>query len=804
MAESKVRIKFEAQDATKPAVRSAADGVKELQTRIKELQQIQKDAAKAKLAAPNMASYKEASADLKAVTKDLKMAQDELRESTKVLGDDLNGGALSAKNLFTSFTAASLAADLIRNGIQSVKQNIQDSITVAEQYNMTMAGLSSAANAFGQNATQVREAAKSASSDGLVPLTSNAAALRDLLQSGLDLDQATALLSRMKDEAAFGRANTIEYGQAVENLAQAFKTEQSMLGNLSGHADNFSKALEIGAASMGKNVSALTEAERLQAKYIGYLQQGAYAQGDAARYAATSAGEQARLNYQQQEAQRILGTALLPAVTMMRQGFIQLLTGGIVPTEESTKQLQGNFLALATSARVAMVGITGLGKGLAGVVEYIAMGSTTMLQSAINDTRDGMISAFQDMDDGFRRIAEGADMAAEGQTNLANTAATETSKAMQKMQRDIDEANKQFLRSQAQRLKDFKEALEDMIIAHRDKTTSIQADIAEETNAYKQAALEREAALNKDLAKLEEQHGKKVSDITKKISEERERGIIVDGVRYANANQEKITELEVELSEERAAYQSSIDERKAQYAADVANDKAKHDAKIAQLTTTLNEEKAILARHAADVKAVGDKQKEDDITRLKRKFAEEKALAELQHQESVARIRQQGNEQGAAYTSGFGAGVQSRSASVAKQTEAAFRDVMKGVERGLASGGLTMGSGNSSSSGGNAGQSIARALLSLVPGMGSVASAMNLLPFAEGGTINRPTLLVDKATGRPFGEMAERGPEDIVPRGSVRQGLNSGGMTVNIKEQHFHSNLDQTSFLRQMYWEGRR
>jgi hypothetical protein len=399
------------------------------------------------------------------------------------------------------------------------------------------------------------------------------------------------------------------------------------------------------------------------------------------------------------------------------------------------------------------------------------------------------------MDDGFRKIAEGAYEAADGQTDLANTVANETTKAMQQMQRDIDEANKQFARSQEQRLKDFKEALEDMVIAHRDKTKSIEADIAEETAAYQKASIEREAALNKDLVKLGEQHGKKVSDITKKISDERERGVIVDGVLYANANQEKIAELESELDEEQAAYRKSVQERKTQYAEDIANDKAKHDAKLAQLNTTLAEEKAILIRHAADVAAVGNKQKEDDITRLKRKYAEEKALSEVQHQESLARIRQQGTEQGSAYINGFGNGVKSQATTASAQAEQAFRELMKGVERGVASGGLVIGSGKASTS--------AKDNVDFYGGLN--ANTMNrLFGFAEGGTINRPTLLVDKASGRPYGEMAERGPEDIVPRGSVKQGFQQGGMTVNIKEQHFHSNLDQTSFLRQMYWEGRR
>jgi hypothetical protein len=801
MAESSVRINFQATDQTKPAVRSTSEGLKEIQGRIKELQQIQREAAKSKLTAPDMASYKTASEDLKAVTKDLTLAQKELGEASKILGSDLNNGAMSAKGMFTSFTAATLAANAIQSALSNTKTYLQDSIKVAEQYNTTMMGLGSAAHAFGENAREVQQAAKSAAADGIVPLASNAAALRDLLQSGLSLDQATEMLARMKDEAAFGRANTVEYGTAVENLAQAFKTEQSALGNLSGHTSNFSDALEVGAAAMGKNVAALTDAERLQAKYIGYLQQGSYAQGDAARYAATSAGEQAKLNYQQMEAQRILGTGLLPAVTMMRQGFVQMITGGIQPTQETTQQLQGTFLALATGVRLAMNSVIGFGRGVMATVDSIRTGSLKPLQDAAAQTNVDFVRTFQDMDDGFLKISQGAYEASDGTQQAMAAAAEASSKATQKMNQDVAEANKQFLRSQAQRLKDFREAMDDMVIAHRDKTRAIEADIAEETKAYKDALIEREADLKNDLAKLEDQHGKKVSDITKKITDERNRGIILDGVRYANANEEKIAELQAELVEEQSAYQQSIDERKTQYDQDVANDKAKHDAQLLQLNTALAEERAILQHHAAEVAAVGEREKEDDISRLKRKFAEENALAELNHREQVAKIWQQGNEQGTAYGSGIANGIRNQSANLGKASEVAFGELMKGVERGVASGGLKMGGGGTASGQGIGGGVLSGLVTGFLPGVGS---ALKLLGFAEGGTINRPTLLVDKASGRPYGEMAERGPEDIVPRGGVRQGLPKGGMTVTIGEQHFHSNLDQSSFLRQMYWEGRR
>jgi hypothetical protein len=723
--------------------------------------------------------------------------------ATNQLSQAKERATVSSRGMFASFTAATLAANAITASARYLKDQFQQSIKVAQDYSNAMAGLSSAANSFGHNAGEVRTIAKQASSDGLVPLTANAAALRNLMQSGLGLDQATTLLERMKDEAAYGRANTIDYGTAVENLGQAFRSEQSALGNLSGHQANFSEALEIGAAALGKTVAQLSAAERLQAKYIGYLQQGAYAQGDAAKYAATAAGEQARANFQWQNAQRILGTGLLPAVTMLRQGFVQMITGGMQPAEAQTQALQGTFLALATGIRLAMNAAVGFGRGVLATAESIRTGSLQPLRNAMTETGNDFTKTFQDMDDGFDKIAAGAYEAAEGQVSLADTTAAETSKAMKKMQADIDEANKQFTRSQEQRLKDFRESLDDMVIAHRDKTRAIEADIAEETAAYKQAVVDRQTDLNTDLAKLEDQHGKKVADITKKITEERQRGIIVDGVHYANANQTKLAELDTELTEEQAAYQQSIDERRLQYEADVAADQAKHDAKLLQLNTTLAEEKAILQRHAAEVAAVGEKQKEDDISRLKRQFAEENALADLNHREQVAKIRQQGNEQGGAYAGGYASGVRDKAGELSAAAETAFKSFMQGIERGVASGGLVMG-GAPKPKGGNFIDWISQTVGTLFSDRASGRSD-KLWPFAEGGIINRPTLLVDQATGRPYGQMAERGPEAIVPAGKIQQGLpGSSGVQVTIGTQVFHSNLDQTSFLRQMYWESRR
>jgi len=579
----------------------------------------------------------------------LSSANTQLAAST----NELSG---SSQGLFTTFTAAGLAVNAITSAFQFIRSEITSSIEAANQYQSAIAGLTSYALAFGQSANAAKQSVQTLSADGLVPVTSNATALKDLLASGLNLQQAVTLMDAFKDRAAFGRDSSLSYGQAVENLAQSFKTEQSRLGDLSGMTENYSQFLDVGASQLGKNVSQLSEAERAQAKYLGILQLSTAATGDAGRYAETAAGQQAQLSYQVNQTQIGIGSALQPAVSLLAQTYVGMLQG-MSGSSSALQNAQGAFLTLAAVVGEAANFIVGAGRLIIGTIQSIATGSFDPIKQAINDTVNQATDISVNWQKGLERIAAGtADNQVSQNQRALDTMSTATRNALDKMNQDIAKENQSFADSMQKRAQQFDDSLRDMIIAHRDKSRSIQQDIADENAAYADQVAQRKDQLTDQLSSLEDSHAQKVADITQNITDEKSKGLIVDGVLYAQANQKKLDDLRRQLDKENTAYQSSVDKAQEKYNKDIANDAKRHSDKLTNLKSSLAAELAILQKNAVDVAAIGDARAADDITRLRRSFAEQNAESQKQHSQRLADIAQQAYQQGVTGGNSYTAG----------------------------------------------------------------------------------------------------------------------------------------------------
>jgi len=195
---------------------------------------------------------------------------------------------------------------------QQIAKMGQEAINAYQEQQRAMSGLSAIARAYGQDQAAVEQAVRSLTDNGILPLTSAATALRNLLSTGLSLDQAVELVQVFEDRAAVGRAESISFAQAVENLSQAFKTESSELGDLSGMTENYSQILEVGAQTLGKSVNELTQAERAQAKYLGVLQLSQPYIGSVATVMDDLSSKQAKLQSTTKEVAATLGDALAP------------------------------------------------------------------------------------------------------------------------------------------------------------------------------------------------------------------------------------------------------------------------------------------------------------------------------------------------------------------------------------------------------------------------------------------------------------------------------------------------------------
>lgn len=649
-----VEIVLGARDDSKSAVQSYTNGIKEIESRIEELKSVQADAAKTMLSQGTAnQTYRTAQDDLRKSSDDLKATQKELKESTDALGNSQDAASTSGKGLFTTFTAANLAATAITRGIDLLRTQLSASISAANQYQSSMAGLSSYAVAFGSSAAAAQQSARSLSSDGLLPIANSANALKSILSTGLGLDEATQLVETFKDRAAFGRNASIDFGTAVENLGQTFKTEQSHLGDASGMTENYSQILEVGAAQMGKNVDQLSSLERAQAKYLGILQLSSATQGDANRYAETASGQQAKLAYSVNQTQVAIGTALQPSVSLLSQAFVDL-TGSLGFTDSQMQTTQGNIVTLSATAAEAVNQIIGLGRVFFSVFQAVAQGSVQPINDAINTTSQQSQKIWDNWGKQIENIANGtASAQVDANQKALDTMSAAQTQAAKKMSEDIARENRDYADAIQKRTRDFQRSMQDMIIDHRDKSRSIQADINAENAAYAKQAAQLKANFDEALGDLDSSHADKVADIEQQMADERAKGYSLDGVAYTEVNQKKIDDLQKSLDKENATYQKARDKKVAAYNQDVADAQTSHDEKLANLQTELQKELDVLKLHAAEVAAVGEATKLDDISRLRRQYAEENAEAAKQHAQRIADIRKQGSETGAAYGSSY-------------------------------------------------------------------------------------------------------------------------------------------------------
>ena len=207
--------------------------------------------------------------------------------------------------------AVGMLADRLARGLVS---GFQSTIQAANRLDAGLIGLSSVATAFGGNADKAKAAAMELAKDGLMSVGDAAASLKNLLASGFSLDEATNLMLRFKDSAAFGRQGSLEFGQAIVGATEGIKNGNSALVDNAGLTKNLSNILVDAGKSASDLSKVQSDATVRMALYNGMLKEMAPQAGDAAKYLDTAAGAQAKFNAQATAAQQAIGKALQPAL----------------------------------------------------------------------------------------------------------------------------------------------------------------------------------------------------------------------------------------------------------------------------------------------------------------------------------------------------------------------------------------------------------------------------------------------------------------------------------------------------------
>lgn len=248
--------------------------------------------------------------DGKAATKKL----NDVEVATGGVEKSAEGAATSVDGLSGGLGRVAVEAAKAWAAFEVGRMVIGASSEAAKKYQAAMTGLASVARFTGQNITSTLGASLQLSSDGMLQNAESAKALQNLLQRGFGLDQATKLIDRFKDSAAFGKQASLSFGEAVVSATEGLKNENSILVDNAGVTKNVSVMWKEYAVTIGTTADKLTLAQKRQAEYNGIMIETEAQVGNAALAADSLTGAEARLSKSANDGARAFGEALTPAL----------------------------------------------------------------------------------------------------------------------------------------------------------------------------------------------------------------------------------------------------------------------------------------------------------------------------------------------------------------------------------------------------------------------------------------------------------------------------------------------------------
>jgi len=140
---------------------------------------------------------------------------------------------------------------------------------------------------------------------------------------GVSLDLAKKAMKSAMDWAAFNRLGQYSFGEAIEVWARGMKEQRSQVTDAIGWVTNLDNAWKKYAASIGKTVGQLTNAEKNQGGLLLMIKEGLAVQGDAERAANLYGGALSKMNVVLQNVRKNMGDALLPILSNFIEKIVQ-------------------------------------------------------------------------------------------------------------------------------------------------------------------------------------------------------------------------------------------------------------------------------------------------------------------------------------------------------------------------------------------------------------------------------------------------------------------------------------------------
>lgn len=497
--------------------------------------------------------------------------------STAVMDRSLNA---------TVVQLAALTAGLL--ALRAVGNFLGDSIASANKFQAAMLGLDSVASAFTGEADKALEAATALSEDGLLPLADAATGLKNLLASGYGLEEATLLMNRFKDSAAFGRQNSLTFGEAVRSATEGIKNGNSILVDNAGVTKNLSVILEEAGYNAQDLMKATTDTGVRMAILNGIVKETNAQVGDAAKLTETAAGADAQLSYATDQLQIRLGSL----ANVLRKDAVSGLATFISANQEA-------IIAFGSGAAASLAfagGAYALGKGLKALVPLMNVIARHPIVAVLTLTA-GLLSSMV-VSNLLDEVSTGFESAGDSAGSMADSFDS-ASDATDKLGKDLAKINR-----------DYAESLAEIVNRHQTSIKDLTKQIEDENANYNAAVAKRVTAFEVEQGEEKALHADKVKTLQNQIDFLR---------KYNNAsNRQQLSELQFALAKENSEYEERNLERQASYDADAAAEKLSYDQRTLELTSRLTEEQDILRRHSKEVASVRNVILLDEISKLKR------------------------------------------------------------------------------------------------------------------------------------------------------------------------------------------
>jgi hypothetical protein len=246
--------------------------------------------------------------------RDLKSGYVQAQKDTDSFAKNL-GGAVS-KGTGTAAKALSGLKKLITTvlGVAAVVAFGKASVAAAREFNDAMTGMQSVIEGQGRSFSKAQAFINDYISDGLVPATDAIRAYKNLALRGYDDSQIQAVLTALKDSAAYGRQASYTMGEAIATASEGLKNENSILVDNAGVTKNVAKMWEDYARSIGATAGSLTQQQKIQAEVNGILTETRFQLGDAAKAAGTFSGRVMQLQFGFTNLKVAAGNALIPII----------------------------------------------------------------------------------------------------------------------------------------------------------------------------------------------------------------------------------------------------------------------------------------------------------------------------------------------------------------------------------------------------------------------------------------------------------------------------------------------------------